>query len=114
MFLSTSNIKQSLILLTVISVICDSMILPFYPQFFSQAFGVSDPIHTGYYIASCCITVMLAFPIWARVAKKIHELHLWVYTQVASAILGIFCFYVEDLLSFWILSQFMLVFKASY
>ena len=114
MSLSTTRLKRSLILLTLISVVCDSMILPFYPQFFSQAFGVTDPKHTGYYIASCCLTVMLAFPLWAKIAQRVNELHLWVYTQIASALLGLSCFYAQDLLSFWILSQLMLVFKASY
>lgn len=108
------NLKLALILLTLVSVVADTMLLPFYPQFFSQAFGMDSPLHVGYYIAACCFTVMTAFPLWAKVAKKVNELHLWVYTQTAAAILGIACFYTTDLLMFWVISQTMLIFKASY
>ncbi|MCO7224563.1 MFS transporter [Pleionea sp. CnH1-48] len=108
------NLKQSLILLTIVSVICDTMLLPFYPHFFSQAFGIDSPQHVGYYIAACCFTVMVAFPLWAKVAKKIQELHLWVYTQIIAGCLGVACYYSTSIVEFWILSQLMLVFKASY
>lgn len=108
------KIKTSLILITIVSVICDTMVLPFYPRFFLERFAVDDPLHTGLYIATSCVTVMLMFPLWARVAKRVNELHLWVYTQIASAVLGLSCFYTQDLLLFWLLSQIMLAFKASY
>ncbi|ROS00239.1 MFS transporter [Sinobacterium caligoides] len=108
------SLKHSLILLTLISVVADTMLLPFYPQFFQQAFAVDNPEHVGFYIAACCFTVMTALPLWAKVARHVHELHLWVYTQVAAACLGLFCYQTESLVAFWIASQLMLVFKASY
>lgn len=111
---SNAGLRNGLILLTLVSVIADSMLLPFYPQFFSQEFNQHSPQHAGYYIAACCFTVMTAFPVWARIAKKVNELHLWVYTQIISGILGVSCFYIESLLWFWVLSQTMLIFKASY
>ncbi len=107
-------LKTTLIVLTLISVVADTMVLPFYPQFFSQAFGMTDPEHVGFYIAACCFTVMVAFPIWARVAHRVHELHLWIITQLIAAALGVFCYYTTSLVQFWIASQLMLVFKASY
>ncbi|MEH6450459.1 MAG: MFS transporter [Oleispira sp.] len=108
------TLKTCLILLTIVSVIADTMLLPFYPQFFEQAFNQSSPEHVGYYIAACCFTVMCSFPLWAKVAKHIHELHLWVYTQIIAGALGIACFFSTSLVEFWLLSQTMLVFKASY
>ena len=108
------SLKTCLILLTIVSVIADTMLLPFYPQFFQQAFNQSSPEHVGYYIAACCFTVMCAFPLWAKVAKHIHELHLWVYTQIIAGALGIACYFSTSLVEFWLLSQAMLVFKASY
>jgi MFS family permease len=108
------SLKVSLILLTVISVVCDTMILPFYPMFFTERFGMTDSAHVGYYIAACCFTVMTTFPIWAKVAKRIHEVHLWVVTQLVSMCLGIACYFASNLVEFWIYSQLMLVFKASY
>jgi DHA1 family multidrug resistance protein-like MFS transporter len=108
------SLKTCLILLTIVSVIADTMLLPFYPQFFQQAFNQSSPEHVGYYIATCCFTVMCAFPLWAKVAKHINELHLWVYTQIIAGALGIACYFSTSLVEFWLLSQTMLIFKASY
>ncbi|AQQ66368.1 hypothetical protein Mag101_00915 [Microbulbifer agarilyticus] len=108
------RLKFCLIGLTVVSVIADTMLLPFYPEFFSKEFGVGDARHVGIYIAACCFTVMVTFPLWAKVATRIHELHLWVYTQFAAAIMGAACFVTESLVLFWVFSQLMLVFKASY
>jgi DHA1 family multidrug resistance protein-like MFS transporter len=107
-------LKTCLILLTIVSVIADTMLLPFYPQFFQQAFNQSSPEHVGYYIAACCFTVMCAFPLWAKVAKHINELHLWIYTQIIAGALGIACYFSTSLVEFWLLSQTMLIFKASY
>lgn len=107
-------IRWSLILMTLVSVMADTMLLPFYPQFFEESFGVSDPAHAGWYIAACCTTVMLCFPLWAKVARRWHELPLWVVTQSVSAVLGVICYLTESLLTFWIVSQLMLMMKASY
>ncbi|MCG8672518.1 MAG: MFS transporter [Pseudomonadales bacterium] len=108
------SLKIGLILLTLVSVVADTMLLPFYPQFFASEFDQHSPEHVGYYIAACCFTIMVTFPLWARVAKRINELHLWVYTQIAAGVLGISCYFVDSLVGFWVLSQAMLVFKASY
>ena len=112
--MNTQTLKVSLILLTVISVVCDTMLLPFYPQFFSQQFGIDSSLHVGSYIGVCCFTVMCAFPLWAKVARKVQELQLWVVTQIAAAILGVCCYFITDIYLFWAASQLMLVFKASY
>lgn len=110
----TQRLKTLLIALTVISVVADTMVLPFYPQFFEIAFGITSAEHTGFYIAACCFTVMCAFPLWAKVAQKVHELHLWIYTQLIAAALGVYCYFSTNIVEFWVASQLMLVFKASY
>ncbi|VUD69212.1 hypothetical protein TDB9533_04578 [Thalassocella blandensis] len=111
---NSSNIKTMLIVLTIISVVADTMVLPFYPQFFDLAFNVQSAEHVGFYIAACCFTVMVAFPFWAKVARYVHELHLWIYTQLIAAALGFYCYHTSNLVEFWVASQLMLVFKASY
>ena len=108
------SLKNGLIILTLVSVVADTMLLPFYPQFFRIEFNQHSPEHVGYYIAACCFTVMVTFPLWAKVAKVINEFHLWVYTQIVAGALGVACYFVDSLLGFWLLSQTMLVFKASY
>ena len=111
---NTHYLKTSLILLTIVSVVCDTMILPFYPEFFSRTFGINSTEHVGYYIAACCFTVMVTFPLWARIAKRVFELHLWVITQFISLCFGLLSYYSTNIVEFWIFSQLMLVFKASY
>lgn len=108
------SLKYCLIMLTLVSVVSDSMMAPFIHNFFCQAFAAYSTKMVGYYLAASCITVIVAFPIWTRVAKRINELHLLVYTQIAAGILGLACYYSTTLTQFWILSQLMLVFKASY
>ncbi len=108
------NIKLTLIALTLVSVTVDTLLLPYYPIFFEQAFQVSDAEVTGAYLAMSCLTVMLCLPLWAKVAKNIHELDLWVVTQLIAGTLAIACYFVTELWLFWLLSQLMLAFKASY
>ncbi|UTA48963.1 MFS transporter [Simiduia sp. 21SJ11W-1] len=107
-------LKYTLIALTLISVVADTLLLPFYPQFFAEAFSETSAAHVGAYIAACCFTVMTAFPLWARLARRVDEVHLWVVTQIAAGGLGLYCAQTESLVGFWIASQLMLVFKASY
>lgn len=108
------NLRLCLISLTLISVVADTMLLPFYPHFFESAFGIQSPEHVGLYIAACCVTVMTAFPFWAKVANYIAEPKLWIATQIVAAILALYCWQTTSLVNFWIASQLMLVFKASY
>lgn len=108
------TLRITLILLTVISVVADTMILPFYPHFFEKEFGINSSMYVGLYIAACSFTVMVTFPLWALVAKRVHEMHLWVVTQAFSAFFGYMTFCSESLIEFWVFSQLMLVCKASY
>ena len=108
------SLRIALILLTLISVVCDTLLLPFYPQFFASEFAIQDPSLIGLFVANCCVTVMLALPLWAKVAKKYHELALWLVTQVIAALLGVLCYFANTAWEFWLYYQLMLVFKASY
>lgn len=108
------NLRHGLILLTLVSVVADTMLLPYYPQFFEQVFAITDSRHTGYYVAACCLTVMLSLPVWARIARKVHEVPLWIITQLFAATLGLLCYFSTDIIYFWLFSQLMLMFKASY
>ena len=72
--------------------VCDTLLLPFYPQFFASEFAISNATLIGLFVANCCITVMLALPLWAKVAKKYNELTLWLVTQVVAAGFGLLCY----------------------
>ena len=108
------SLKQALIFQTLVSVVADTMLLPFYPQFFAEEFGNTSPEHVGLYIAACCFTVMVALPLWAKVARRVSEFPLWVMTQLAAGMLAIAAWRVDSLVGFWVITQAMLVFKASY
>lgn len=108
------GLKPFLILMTVVSVVSDSMLHPFYPQYFQEIFGVEDARHVGFYIGACSLTVMLSFPVWALLSRKIHVLPLLIATQAATGILSVICFSIKSLTWFWVVSLAMMVFKASY
>ena len=108
------KLKHALIMLTLVSVVADTMLLPFYPQFFAQEFGNTSPEHVGFYIAACCFTVMVTLPLWAKVARQVNEFPLWVMTQIAAGTFAIAAYFSTSLVSFWVITQLMLVFKASY
>ena len=103
-----------LIVMTAVAVVSDSMLNPFFPQYFSTVLGVEDPRHVGYYIASCSLVVLLAFPVWARIARRVPLVRLLIATQLAAGALSLASGYTTSLGQFWIFSLAMLVCKASY
>ncbi|MDI1279312.1 IucA/IucC family protein [Methylobacter sp.] len=109
-----SQLKFFLVAMVAVSVISDSMLVPFYPQFFATAFSITAPQHVGLYLSAICFVVMLAFPLWADAAKHIPVLRLLVYTQFAAGVLSILCYESDSLPDFWFVSLLMQVFKGSY
>ncbi|MEH0152843.1 MFS transporter [Limibacter armeniacum] len=108
------KIRFYLILMTLTAVVSDTMLHPFYPHFFSDRFDIQTPEHTGYYLAACCLTVMVAFPFWAYVNKKVHLFKILIYTQVIAGMLCISCYWIEDIELFWVVALSMIAFKGSY
>ena len=106
--------KLALILMTAVAVVSDSLLHPFYPQYFEQVLGVADPRRVGAYVAACSLTVLIAFPLWARLALRVHPVRLLLATQACSGLLALACSAVHTLTEFWLLSLGMMVCKASY
>lgn len=106
--------KLFLLLMTATAVASDSLLHPFYPQYFAEVLSVSDPMHVGLYIAACSLTALIAFPIWALCARHVSVLYLLIITQVATGALSLACWRVQSVGWFWSLSLLMIVFKASY
>ncbi|MDY8135931.1 MFS transporter [Aquimarina sp. 2201CG5-10] len=106
--------KNFLIIMTLVAVVSDYLLHPFYPQFFEARFGVTDPEWVGYYFAAICFMVMIAFPFWAYVSKKVAELNILVYTQFIAGILALYCYWTTSYINFWIISLMMVLFKGSY
>ncbi|WP_299311678.1 MFS transporter [uncultured Aquimarina sp.] len=106
--------KKLLIIMTLVAVISDYLLHPFYPQFFEARFGVTDPEWVGYYFAAICFMVMISFPFWAYISKKVAELNILVYTQLIAGIFALFCYWTNSYINFWIISLVMILFKGSY
>lgn len=106
--------RHWLIVVTAIAVVCDSTLLPFYPRFFAEVYGVTAPDHVGLYIAATCLAVLLSLPLWAQLARRVPTLQLLVWTQACSALCGLLVANAGTLSAFWLGSLVMMVFKASY
>ena len=109
-----ATIRFSLLLMTTMAVIGDALLMPFYPQFFAQRFGVSDPKIAGIYLAAICFTVMLAFPILANLSKRVPGILIMLVTQACAGIFALLCYWVESWPLFWCVSLAMFVCKAGY
>ena len=110
----SATIRFSLLLMTTMAVIGDALLMPFYPQFFVQRFGVTDPKSAGIYLAAICFTVMWAFPLLAHLAKKIPTILIMLVTQGCAGFFALLCYWVESWPLFWCLSLAMFICKAGY
>lgn len=106
--------KQFLILMTLVAVVSDYLLHPFYPQFFEARFGITDPKYVGYYFGAICFMVMIAFPFWAYISKKRAELNILVYTQFIAGLLALYCYWTTSFNVFLAVSLVMILFKSSY
>ena len=93
--------RRALILTTLIAVVSDAMLIPFYPKLFREAFAVTDPRHVGSYLAATCLTVILALPLWARLERRVSTLRLLVVAQAFAGLLSLWC-------STWVRSEYRL------
>lgn len=108
------KLRSFLILMTMVAVVSDYLLMPFYPHFFESRFGITDPRVIGFYFSAVCGTVMVAFPVWAIVSGRVSELRILVYTQVIAGLLAVSCFFITSYVQFWIVSLSIIVFKGSY
>ncbi|SEW39628.1 Major Facilitator Superfamily protein [Chitinophaga sp. YR573] len=108
------KLRFFLIFMTMVAVVSDYLLHPFYPHFFESRFGITDPREVGFYFSAVCGTVMVAFPLWALVSRKRSELRILVYTQIIAGILAIGVFFITSYVYFWIVSLSIIVFKGSY
>lgn len=108
------KVRNFLIIMTLVAVVSDYLLHPFYPHFFKSQFGITDPKAVGFYFSTVCATVMIAFPMWAWISKGKSELRILVYTQLIAGALAASCFFITSYVYFWIVSLSIIVFKGSY
>ena len=95
-------------------VFTETVLSPFYPQFFQQVFGRTDLALTGNYVATCRLTVLLAAPLWGLLARRIDAIKLLVIGQSIAALLTACLSLASDLTVFFLLTIALLLFKSSY
>ncbi|MBA4707250.1 MFS transporter [Aquitalea aquatica] len=106
--------RRALLTLSTLAVVGDAVLLPFYPQYFASRFGVEDARLVGNYLAALCLVVMLALPLWARLARRVELLRLLPFTQLAAALLCVACYAADSMMLFWLASLAMVGCKSSY
>ncbi|MCJ8167726.1 MFS transporter [Atopomonas sediminilitoris] len=95
-------------------VFTETLLAPFYPQFFQRVFAVADLEITGQYIALCRFTVLLGAPLWGLLARRFDPLKLLIIGQGGAAVFTLLCAFVDNLQQFVGLSVLLLLCKSSY
>lgn len=108
------SLRFYLIAMTALAVVTDNLIIPFYPQYFAERFGNPPPEHVGLYLAAISLTVMAVFPLWARLAKRVHPVRILIGAQFMAGTLTAALTFIDSLPLFWVVSLVMIVFKGSY
>ena len=108
------NLRFYLIAMTALAVVTDNLIIPFYPQYFAERFDNPPPQHVGLYLAAISLTVMAVFPLWARLAKRVHPVRILIGAQFMAGSLTAALTFIDSLPVFWVVSLVMVVFKGSY
>lgn len=103
-----------LFLCILIGYTADMLLVPYYPQFFLQVYGVSNPHYVGILIALCRAVMMFAYPAWAKLSKKVAVLKILVFTQGLAGISILFCMLAPDEWIFLFFSMISVGFKSSY
>ncbi|MFP8967672.1 MFS transporter [Pokkaliibacter sp. CJK22405] len=114
MFGSLTQLRNIVLLMTGCGVVSDSLLIAFYPQFFGNRYGMTDPVWIGSYMAGISIAVMCALPVWARLARHIETIHLLIGTQFIAGCLCLLSIWAPTANSYAALSISMFVIKASY
>jgi len=108
------KLRPTLVAMMALSVLSDTILIPFYPLFFAQRYGETSALHAGLYVAAISLVVMMTLPLWARLARRIDSMHLLVWTQLAAGVLSLMSYAAPSLPVFWLLSLSMFMCKSSY
>lgn len=114
---SESQRKLTIILLfscILIAYTADMLLVPYYPQFFLEVYGVSNPHYVGLLIAFCRAVMMFAYPAWAKLSKSVPVLKILVFTQGLAGLSILACMLAPDEWSFLFFSMISVGFKSSY
>lgn len=95
-------------------VFTETLLSPFYPQFFANVFNIENVAITGYYMAACRITVMICAPLWGLLARRWDPIVLLITSQTGAAVLTAVLSFSQNVEQFFLFSVLLLMFKSSY
>lgn len=110
----TRDVRCAVVAMSALAVLGDTVLVAFYPQFFAGRYGVDGALHAGLYVGAISLVVMIAFPLWARLTRRVDTLRLLACTQAAAGVLCLLCAVAPDAAWYWVLSLAMFACKASY
>lgn len=96
-----------------ITMTSEVLLSPFYPQYFTEAFGVNGVEMTSVFIVCCRLVVIVMTPIWGSVLKKWSMRKVVLGTLFMTAILKFILSGSTTFSSFLIVSLLLLVFQSS-
>jgi len=109
------SMAQAALLLSIfLWIFSETLLSPFYPQFFRSVFGIADVGYAGYYIFACRLTVILCAPLWGALARRVTARHLLLVGQAGAAVITALMASARDAGDFLVLSVVLLTFKSSY
>lgn len=107
-------VRTALFLCVFLYIFTETLLSPFYPQFFARVFGVEDLEYSGYYIFVCRLTVVVCAPLWGLLARRFEVKHLLFVGQAGAALFTALLATTSTAGQFLALSVVLLAFKSSY
>ena len=92
----------------------ETLLSPFYPQFFAKVFNLDDAYITGEFMAMCRLVVIFSAPLWGVLARYFDPVKLLIVGQILAAVLTAAIAWVQTIQEFYVLTVFLLIFKSSY
>jgi DHA1 family multidrug resistance protein-like MFS transporter len=108
------TIRKLLYATALLAVLADSMLIPFYPQFFEKVYQEQSLLITGVFIAVCRLAMIVSFPFWSWLTRRIEPLKILSWTQGAAGMLCILCSFASTLSYFFIFTILIELLKSSY
>jgi DHA1 family multidrug resistance protein-like MFS transporter len=108
------TVRAVLFLCVFLYVFTETLLSPFYPQFFSKVFGVEDLAYSGHYVFVCRLTVVACAPLWGLLSRRFEVRRLLLVGQAGAAVFTALLATAETAGQFLALSVALLAFKSSY
>jgi len=107
-------VRRTLFCCIFLYVATETLLSPFYPQFFRKVFGIQDWEYTGRYIFFCRLTVLVCAPLWGFAARHVQIRHLLFVGQMSAGLVTVRLADAATASEFLVLSILLVAVKSSY